>query len=203
MKAIFVSLLAGGLSLIAISVAAEMPADDWSDADYAVHARSGAAPTLERTVMSVVYNIRNYAGADGVLDDSDLRRARGMVASRQFGRTLGQWLAHDLDMNLVLDPNELAGVPTHLATARSVNRIDKNSDGSVSVNELSEHARRALATTTERDISQRFIEGYLRLDPNEDRRIDASEREGLARAIFALADVNNDGVVTNEDASPR
>jgi Ca2+-binding EF-hand superfamily protein len=156
--------------------------------------------SIEQMLAEVLQPIRTYDVDKDGLDLKDVQTAEAFGKAAQRATFVQLTLLFDLDGDLKVTEAEARAAAERqfhgLGEDKIANRLveimspDRDKNGEISVEEMA---------SQEPAPSQRHREEVLpellRLDPNGDGRLQATELEALVRAGFAELDLNGDGVL--------
>ncbi len=199
--------------VIALGLAAATPLashDERSEGNLTGHPdvpptiASITAKTREAYLNSLMSPFRRAAGADLVLDQSDIDGARLRREAATRAARVQSVLKYDLDGDGVVSRAEIeegmAPSKSSRGFAGQIERImaqDANGDGRIEIAEVlaGTTSVRRNATQTDR------LKDLLSLDPNVDGRLTGNELEAIGQKIFAAYDSDGDGSISDEESA--
>jgi hypothetical protein len=168
---ILTPILAASTLFLALAACSPKPAAESAEAAPAEGAATAAEPAAQPTDADGDETVAAPSGAADAAADQD--RPQGMPADPNRPRARG------MD-----GPMTLADMQAR--SARRFDRMDANSDGVITSEEMGEEGGRG----------GRMLE---RADANNDNRITRAEMQAGAAAMFRMMDSNGDGKVTEEE----
>jgi Ca2+-binding EF-hand superfamily protein len=156
--------------------------------------------SIEQMLVQVLQPIRTYDVDKDGLDLKDVQIAEAFGKAAQRATFVQLTLLFDLDGDLKVTEAEARAAAERqfhgLGEDKIANRLveimspDRDKNGEISVEEM---ASQEAAPSQRR--REEVLPELLRLDPNGDGRLQATELEALVRAAFAQLDLNGDGVL--------
>lgn len=170
-------------------------------------ARITASQTLETYMADLFRPFRQAAGADQVLDRSELQIEMNRDVAKLRAYRIRELLTYDLNADAAVNREEIEqGLDGRQKSNLYIqNRIDSildmdaNRDGNVTFEEAYYYFTKDILNFGRDNMRTSVLEVLMLLDPNGDERLTANEVEVIGRATFAQFDANGNGILSESE----